>query len=779
MELALKEKSLRVLTFVVTFIGMTLGLSLIPFFAQPVPLLIAFLVSFAAFMNHGRSGMSLGCLVVGLGLVYQMSRIDLISQISPVPLYRMLLIIIIPALFFILPLIFYRFEDAIAINLGIIAATLLLFTSFYYFAVPLILVVAVLYKKTKLGLTVTYYLLISLPLQIMQYLEHVLGLTNPGWWEDPAIAPFIYVPAEEVRVGMLESMFQFRILEVNKVFETISKQVTFAEYNSIQQAINGVCTRYADSLPGIILLMAIIIGLVAATAIFTRDFVSKRPKTYSKLMVSIITSAVATGLFFLIIIVLQVPLAFKVEVNIEQIIAGITLASLITGIATGVNYAPKAKIEIKKRSKLVLEKAHELKRVRLQVLDWSLNKVKNSIPLDVSSIERKNQTIKAKLDDIIKKVENNFYDLGELNQKFNEINTDIRNEIEKLMSDLDLSLLQYQRFTFGECSTWIQKFKEIGLEVRTSIKSDFQKDLALEIRLGLIRDIIEEGNTLLSDVIQATEQSYNVIRSLYDPALPETSLAVAFAKKQFAETEVPWGALKTLFVALHNWQKNYSYEISKTIKSLQKSLDSITGLSAQNEKLCPILEERSLEFVDLIRSAEETRKNISKKLANVLDILIIREILQKSFTIVRNIFLILYEKLVNNENTINGLLAITDYSWENKISTRKRLTSDMEIIINSSENELTQALEKLPNSLLYLDQIVELIIEYNERKEILLNYPIAKRIIEKLSEKKLSITAQDLPFTNKYAKEFLRLFYSENYMDFSFDQQKILLKKKA
>ncbi|MHA1552412.1 MAG: hypothetical protein ACTSQC_10770, partial [Candidatus Heimdallarchaeaceae archaeon] len=456
MELALKQKSLRVLTFVVTFIGMALGLSLIPFFAQPVPLIFAFLVSFAAFMNHARSGMALGSLVVGLGLVYQMSRIDLISQISPVPLYRTFIIIVIPALFFIFPIIFYRFEDSIAISLGIIAATLLLFVDVYYFAIPLILVVAVLYKKTKLGLTVTYYLLISLPLQIMQYLDHVLGLTNTGWWEDPAFAPFIYVPAEDVLRGMQESMFQFRILEANKVLETISGQVTFAEYNPIQQAINGVCARYADSLPGIILLLVIIIGLVSATAIFTRDFVSKRPKTYSKLMVSVMTSAVATGLFFLIIIVLQTPLAFRVEVNIE----------------------------------LVLEKAHELRRVRLQVLDWSLNKVKISIPLDVGSIERRTQVTKERLDDIIKKVETNFYNLDELNQKFDEVDNDIRIEIEKLMADLDFSLLQYHRFVFGECSTWIQEFNEIGFEVRTSIKSDFQKDIALEIRLGLIRDLL-------------------------------------------------------------------------------------------------------------------------------------------------------------------------------------------------------------------------------------------------------------------------------------------------
>ncbi|MFX1487499.1 MAG: hypothetical protein ACFFBS_10505, partial [Promethearchaeota archaeon] len=101
------------------------------------------------------------------------------------PLVRLAVIVAIPAVFFILPVIFYRYEDAIAINLGIIAATLLFFSETYYLAIPLILVVAALYKKTKLGLTVSYYMLISLPLQVMYYLNYVLSLSNPEWWEDP------------------------------------------------------------------------------------------------------------------------------------------------------------------------------------------------------------------------------------------------------------------------------------------------------------------------------------------------------------------------------------------------------------------------------------------------------------------------------------------------------------------------------------------------------------------------------------------------------------------
>ena len=99
MERALKQKSLRVLTFVVIFVGMMLGLSLIPIFPQPLPVLISFLVAFAAFMNHSRTGMTIGCLLIGLALVYQMSRINVISQMNAMPLVRIIVIVVIPVLF--------------------------------------------------------------------------------------------------------------------------------------------------------------------------------------------------------------------------------------------------------------------------------------------------------------------------------------------------------------------------------------------------------------------------------------------------------------------------------------------------------------------------------------------------------------------------------------------------------------------------------------------------------------------------------------------------------
>jgi hypothetical protein len=779
MERALKQKSLRVLTFIVTFIGMILGLSLIPIFPQPLPLLISFLIAFAAFMNHSRTGMTMGCLLIGLALVYHMSRINIISQYSTMPLVRITAIVAIPAVFFILPVIFHRYEDAIAIDLGIIAATLLFFGETYYFAIPLILVAATLYKKTKLGLTVTYYILISLPLQIMEYLNHVLNLSNPGWWEDPAADPFLYFPVQWVFESMQESMTQFRILEANIVLETITGQIEFSGQYPLVWITQSVLARYTDSLPGIILFFVIVIGLVSATALIARELVTKSHTMNAKLILSVVTSASATGLFFLLLIGLQIPLAFRTQVNIPHILAGVSMTVLLTGFAAVVNYAPKTSLEIEKLSKLILEKAQELLRVRLQIIEWSLNKVKSSISLDVSSIEGRTLIIKAKLEDIISNVQANFYDLSELNEKFDEVDKDMRNEIDKLMSDLEASLVQYQIFVYSEYSAWIRKLEEIGLEFETTVKTDFQKELPLEMRIDLIREVLEGGRVLATEVIQVAEQIYDIIRSLYDPNLPEKSLTVTFARKKLDEKTVPWIALNALFTSLHNWQKQYSAEISKSMEYLQKSLTYIGNLSTQSERLFPVLGDNFPKLMDLVKRAEDIRFYMEKKKLNVMNILIIRDILQSSLSIAKDVLLIVQEELMSNEKAIESLLLTKDYSWEKNVAWRKHITSEMEMVVNSSKSDLSQVMENLPKSFSYLDELVGSIVAYNEKKEILLNYPIAEMAIKESLRQKNRIYAQDLPFDLKYAEEYLKLFYSQKYPEFSFDSENMCLMKNA
>jgi len=343
------------------------------------------------------------------------------------------------------------------------------------------------------------------------------------------------------------------------------------------------------------------------------------------------------------------------------------------------------------------------------------------------------------------------------------------------MSDLDASLKQYQIFVYSEYSAWMRKFEEIGLNVGTAVKTDFQKKLPLEMRIELIREVLEAGRVITTEVIQVAEQTYDIIRSLYDPNLPEKSLVVAFARKKLEEETVSWVALNGLFASLHNWQKQFSAEISKSMGYLQKSLNSIVDLSTQSERLFPVLGDNFPKLMDLVKRAEDIKIRMEKKTLNVMNILIIREVLQSSLSIAKDILLIVQEELTSNEKAIENLLLTKDYSWEKNVAWRKQITSEMEMIISSSKYDMSQVMENLPRSLSYLNELVGSIVEYNEKKEILLNYPIAEMAIEELLRQKKQVYAQDLPFELKYAEEYLKLFYSQKYLQFSFDREKMIL----
>ena len=707
-----------------------------------------------------------------------MSRDNIISQITTMWEVHILVIAAIPILFFILPFIFHRYEDMIAIDLGIIAATLLFFEETYYFAIPLILVSAALYKKTKLGLTVSYYVLISFPLQIMQFLNYVLSLSNPTWWDDPAADPFIYFPLTGVLQSIQESMTQFRLLQAHKVFGVITGQIPFSDQNHLLFTTQAVLTRYFDSLPGIILLLVIVVGLIWATAFFTRELVENIKSIQTKALVSGLTSAMATALFFVFLLGLQLPLAYRAQVDIPQILVGISVTSLITVFASLINYTPKTSKEIEKLSKRILEKAEELLHVRLQVIEWSLDKVRKNIPLDVSSIRSRTSITKTKLNDIISNVKGNLYNLSELAEKFNEVDKDLRNEIELQMSDLDTLLKKYHMHVHSEYLLWVSKFEGIGFKFKNILKTDFQKDLSLEMRIEFIKEILDAGRELTQEIILIAEQTYEIVRSLYDPHLPKKSLAIKFAREKLDQEKVSWVALNGIFAALHNWQKQFSTEISNSMEKIQTSLESITNLRIHAKRLKPILGNNYPKLMDLIDRAYEIKGSLEKNPQNFIQLIIIRDVLHSSLAVIRDVLLIIKKELIDKEKSIeNMLITVQDYLWEKEVTWRKELTDEMELIISPSDYKLSQVMENLYNILSNLDQLVITILAYAEKKKILLNYPAAETAIEEQLKQKKNVYAHDLPFEAKYAEEYLRLFYRKNYSEFSFDQENMFITK--
>jgi hypothetical protein len=143
------------------------------------------------------------------------------------------------------------------------------------------------------------------------------------------------------------------------------------------------------------------------------------------------------------------------------------------------------------------------------------------------------------------------------------------------------------------------------------------------------------------------------------------------------------------------------------------------------------------------------------------------------------VLLILDENVKRKEKAIERLAPSEDFSWEKNDTLRKRLASAVEITSKTSDAKLGDVLKSLPKFLGYVGESIEMIAVYNHTEELLLNYPIVERAVEKLLTEKNRISVEDLPFESQYSEEYLKLFYSQKFPKYSLDRANMLLTKKT
>jgi hypothetical protein len=85
----------------------------------------------------------------------------------------------------------------------------------------------------------------------------------------------------------------------------------------------------------------------------------------------------------------------------------------------------------------------------------------------------------------------------------------------------------------------VGKLKDAGLDIKTPVKSDYQKEMSLEQRIEAIKLILEGGRAVVREVVAVVDPIYGIIRPLYDPMLPEKCRAVEFAAQKLATKEAP------------------------------------------------------------------------------------------------------------------------------------------------------------------------------------------------------------------------------------------------
>jgi hypothetical protein len=772
-ERSLEPRYLKIITFFVTLVAMAFGMSFLPLFPQPLPIIIAVLVAFITF-QYPMYGIPIGGAIIGLGLLYHLAELQFISYLGATPV-RVAVVVVWMALFIGLPVVFHRYKSALAIDLGILAVTMLFFAPVYFLAIPLILASAVYFKK-YVALTVVYYGLISVPLQILQYFKYTVSvIARPDWWNAAGSSPPLFIALNSIFTNLDSSIGQFRLYTTSQVVDTITGQLTWIP-TSTGRTLSAALSQYRDSAPGLIMFVIILVGLSLALIYFLRLFIKDSSMSGINRIFPCFAATIVAALFFILLSALQVPLAFTADVSSSTIVLGI-LATFLFTFPVAFNYTPKQTAtdpEIVQKAKALLD--------RLKIFEGQIDNVKENIPVDVSSPEGKMLVIRDSLEDTLKKSAMHYYEAADLNQKLQELEK-VSKSIDDLESELNAILSEYQIFANCEFSDWIGKLKDSGLDVKSTVNADFQKEMPLDARIEAIKQILDGGRVLARDVVQIAEPIYGVIRSLYDPSLPEQSRAIEFTLQKLEQKESPWIAIEALYSSLNNWKKQYGAEILSSIKYLKNSLTPIADLSSESEVLQPIFGENLPKVLDYAKKAESMKLTAEKKIEedqmNIIDVVTLNDDIQSFLKISKDLLSMLYTELVTEEDSIERLLPTKDYMWEKNSTLRERLKKAIESLSNPSNYKINQIMENLPNYLSYVDEAVQTLAVYTEQKEFLLNYPTAEAAIGEQLKQKKRVSLQDLPFQAKFAGEYLRLYYTQRFSEFTFDKENLQLIKKT
>jgi hypothetical protein len=593
----------------------------------------------------------------------------------------------------------------------------------------------------------------------------------------PGTSPPIFVSLQQIFSSLGSSIAQFRLFDVSQVIYNITGQLTWIPNANINgHNLGNAMTQYLDSAPGLIMFVVIVVGLAMGGIYFTRLLIRSGSGGLSDKLLPIFTATIAAALFFILMGALATPLAFSADTSPGTLILG-TLATLLFTLPIAfINTNPKQTTTpqmITDKLKGLIAKAHAL-------VD-QIDHVKANIPVVVSVPEGKISIIKDNLEDTLRKSESQLYDPVEMDKKFAELDP-VGEEIDAVDSELNALLAEYQIFVNCEYSNWIGKLTDIGLDVQSTLTADYLKAMTLDERIFAIKQTLEAGRTLAKSVMLTAEPIYFVVRSLYDPSLPETSRAIEFTNKKIEAKESPWIAIEALYNSLNNWSRQYGADILSSMRYLKDSLAPIANLSSESDMLPPVFGENLSKVLDYAKKAEGMRllvgKKVEKEKLSIVDVVSLKDDIQTFLAIAQDVLSMLYAELVTEEDTIDRLLPTKEYVWETNSNLRERLKKATDALANSSDYKINQIMENLPKSLAYVDETVQTLAVYAERREFLLNYPTAEAAIEEQLKTKSRLTPKDLPFQTRFAGEYLRLYYSQRFSEYSFDKDSMQLTKR-
>ncbi len=856
------EQTGRVITLVVTFVSMGIGFTLIPLLPTPLPFIVAFLVAWATYKDKWY-GMMSGSLLISLGLIYHLSRIGFF-QIFPGPLQKVVILSFIIAPFIICPAMVTNNLQLIAMNMGIIAVSLLFFKSTFYLAIPLILVFATIYKGKGIAFTFVYYIFLSLPLQIIQYLKTFQkGVFPPLYTPLDLVFSDIqgalsYINMDELaKVGSsISEIFFTRGFEryftgtpssINETFslylktdfinytrtnplppssaplyikeafmEVVSQNIptysdsilprfihetlpqfyldaidiqtrialpmmnhgnvtrivvdTYPDYvnHVFQEYFREAITQLVNSVPGIVFFMVIMAGFISALALLNMSLPSPVQKSvipgrYVDLLVYVLpifVAAITNLTFFTAIDRLQTPLAFQATVN-QAIIVNSTIFTVL--FSAPVSFS-KYLIDLREVKDVRSESLGEECDLQLEKLSRYISLISRMrSPVPDNFIELRTRMLIAQ-DEVgeIKRNAEGAKELKDIDESIRRIYNGLKDDVDSFEAQFDIALREYYIKTKFQYLEAAGEVIELGLDVEAPVQLWEDMEVSLEVKLDYIEGIVASGKELVEELIDTSDKIYEIISSLFEPTLPKDSATLMISREKIDEDE-PWVIIDAILVSLKNWEKQYGADIVNATKPIVDSVETIIQLSKRRGSLTNLLGDRYEEIRELAESIEERSLAPDDENLKVLKVILIRDSILSTVEVVGKIIGILYYHIKDLEFNIGLLLPRDDYEWNRNLTLTERMNQSLEVINNYEHYRIDEIINHLYRVLSYIDEAVETIEYYNERKEMLLNYPVFEKKIGRILEEKGEVKLGELGVAERYGREYLKMYHRTTY----------------
>jgi len=351
----------------------------------------------------------------------------------------------------------------------------------------------------------------------------------------------------------------------------------------------------------------------------------------------------------------------------------------------------------------------------------------------------------------------------EVDALMRRVYTELEVEVNSFRGLLGIALDEYYlriKFQYLEA---VREIGELGLGLDTPEIPGLQADSGLEAKIEQIEAAFEAERDIVKGLIATSDKIYEIICSLFEPSLPRDSPIIQISREKLDEDD-PWVIIDAVLASMKNWERHYAADILKSTRPIRYSVEKIVELGEREDPLLPILGDRFRTIRALAQDA--ARRNLAmdeEEDLKVLKVILIRDTILATVEVVGRVIGILYDHLRELEATIDSLLPVGEYEWNRNRSLGERMEASLEVIGNYERHEIDEIIGHLYRVLSYVDEAVDTLEYYDERREMLLNYRVIEKRIDRILGERDEIGLGDLGVSEKYGREYIKLYHRSHH----------------